>query len=154
MLSRGFSMIEVIVVVGVLAIVSSFGLVVSMEGFRGNNFHSDRALLVSVLQHARAEALASVCTGASCTDARAHGVYIDTAANSYVIFEGASYATRVAALDRPLEASPALARSGLGEVVFSPYTGNSPTPGTITLSGEGRTSDITIGSLGQISWTN
>jgi prepilin-type N-terminal cleavage/methylation domain-containing protein len=153
-LSRGFSMIEVIVSLGVLAIVGGVGLMVSMEGYRGGNFHAERALVVSLLQHTRTEALASVCSGSSCTDARAHGVYIDEVTKKYVLFEGASYATRDTTQDRTLDASPALVRSGLSETVFTPYSADSATPGTITLTGEGRTSVITIGGRGQISWTN
>jgi Tfp pilus assembly protein FimT len=150
---KGFSMIEVLVVLGFFAIVGTVGLLVSMESYRGSNFRTDRDLLVALLQHARTDALGSVCRGSTCDDAVAHGVFINDADNQYVVFEGNSYSPGDPQ-NRVFEASPVTVRSGLSEAVFEPYTGNPTTSGTITLEGEGRTSTTTIGAQGQISWTN
>ena len=126
-----------------------------MESYRGSDFRSDRDLLVSLLQHARSDALNSVCRDASCTDAAPHGVHITSTA--YTVFEGGSYVAG-AAQNQVFEASPAVTPSGLTDVVFEPATGDvlvpNVTPGTISLMGNGHTSDITIDSEGQISWTN
>ena len=150
--SAGFTLIEIIVVIGMLALVGSFGLLISMESYRGSTFRADRALLISLLQHARSDALNSVCRGACIgNDAAAHGVHIEGA--SYTVFQGATYAAG-GPLNQAFEASPAVTRSGLVDVVFAPLTGDSLTTGTITLTGEGHTSDVIIGAEGQITWSN
>ena len=148
----GFTLFEIIVVMAFIAIVGTFTLLVSMDSFQSYNFHTERDILVAALQHARAQAVGNVCLGAGCTTGKAHGVSIQT--DKFVIFQGTSYATRDAAMDAVLQANTTIIHSGISEVVFSELSGNSPTPGTLTISSQGKSSDITIGALGQIIWTN
>jgi Tfp pilus assembly protein FimT len=135
-----------------IAIVGAFTMLVSMDSYRGYTFHTERDVLIAALQHARAQAVGNVCLGAGCTTGKAHGVYIQP--DKFVIFQGSSYATRDTAQDSVIPAATSVLHSGISEVVFSELSGNSSTPGTISVSANGRTSDITIGALGQIVWTN
>src|SRR4051812_38879538 len=77
--NAGFSLIEILVVMGLLVLMSGFGLFVSMETYQGSNFSCDRSLFVAALQRARAQAIHNMCYG-TCTDGVAHGVHVDTAA--------------------------------------------------------------------------
>jgi len=146
---------EVIVVMGIFAMVGGFALFVSMETYRGSSFHSDRNLLVATLQRARAQAINNICLG-TCTDGKKHGVAIRPTEypDSYVIFQTSNdYAARDVPQDAPFEASPISGQTGDSEIVFEYLSGNS-NPASITLTGEGHTSVITIGAEGQITWTN
>lgn len=146
-------MLEVLVVMGMFVLVGGFALFVSMETFRGSNFRSDRDLLVAVLQRARAQAMNNICFGTGCTDGKPHGVHIDS--DAYVIFQdngsgydpgdsnNASFESTVTTIKDPLTL----------DVVFEQLSGNSGSA-TIELKGGGHTSVISIGSEGQISWTN
>ncbi len=142
---------EVLLVIGIFVILAGFGLFVSMETYRGSNYHSDRALLIATLQRARAEAINNLCTGSGCTDGAPHGVHIQT--DKYILFQGATYNAADTA-NVAFDADTNSTHSFSGDIVFSQLTGNVAAPVTITIAGGGRTSDITISTVGQISWTN
>ena len=154
-MTRGFTVLELAIIIGLLAFLGGIGLVVTFESYRGSNFHSDRDLLVTVLQHARSDALASVCRAVSCSDALPHGVRIE--AGRYIVFEGSSYVASDPQ-NQTFAASPAVVKSGEQEFVFAPSTGSllypSITPATVILSGEGRASTVSVDAEGQISWTH
>ncbi len=151
-------MLEVLVVVAIFGIVGSLGLYATMNSYHGSNFRNDRNLLIATLQRARAQSINNICLG-TCPDGRKHGVKILTptppATPSYVIFQTTNGydSGRDAAYDVIFQAAPTTARSGDDEVVFEQLTGNAGAT-TITLTGGGRTSVITIESLGSISWTD
>jgi prepilin-type N-terminal cleavage/methylation domain-containing protein len=147
---RGFSLIEVIVVVALFGIVAGVGLIVSMESYRASSYHSDRALLVSLLQRARSQAINNLCSSSSCTDGAVHGVHIE--ADKYVLFEGATYVAGNAD-NAVFAADTNTTHSFTGDIIFSQLSATTSAQ-TITLTGQGRASDITISAEGRISWTN
>lgn len=156
--SRGMTLIEVLVVLALAAMIGGFALFMSMETYRGTSFRSDRDLLVSLLERARAQAVNNLCIGV-CTNGKPHGVAIRPSdhPNSYVGFQGNSYLTRDVAVDDIFDASPVVAATGLTEAVFASLAGTSTTLGgfsvTLTDAG-GHSSAITVSALGQIIWTN
>lgn len=149
---RGFTMIEILLVFALLAIISGTALVMGMDAYRGNTFRSDRGLLIAALERARSESINGMCLGSDCADAEPHGVSIQQ--DQYIIFQGPAYDSRDAGEDDPIPASALVSRGGLSEVVFSALSGTT-TPGQIVLSDQsGQASTITIGSLGEIGWSN
>ncbi len=99
--SKGFTLIEILVVFGIFALIISLGLIVSMDSFRSFAFRNEQNLAISVLQKARSQAMSNVCIGqvtsnpaqcslpGYCCDGKSHGVYFDS--NQYVIFQGAAF---------------------------------------------------------------
>jgi prepilin-type N-terminal cleavage/methylation domain-containing protein len=151
--SGGFTLTEILLVLALIVIVGRFALMISFNTYRGASFHTDRAYLISALQHARAQAENNVCAGSTCTSGASHGVSIET--HRYVVFQGSSYATRNPAYDEPIEANPTIIRNGLSEIIFAPGSGDATPTGDIVLSDpSGRSSTITIGNYGQIFWNN
>ena len=149
---RGFTLIEVLVVFGLIAIVGGFVLLMSMDTYRASSYRADRNLLVAILERARAQAVSNLCIGAGCANGKPHGVSLQ--GSQYVLFQGPSFATRDPSIDNAFEASPLVTRTGLTEVVFSQLSGTTMA-GTITLSdASGYTSLITLSADGQITWTN
>lgn len=155
----GFTLLEVLVVMGLIIMVAGFGLVVSFESYRGYNFRSERDTIVSVLQKARSQAINNMCFGAGCTNGKPHGVYFGTI-GKYIIFQGTSYATRDTAVDETINAANASASiSGIQSVVFSTLSGDAVTvpasPATLTVIDTGaHTSTITVDASGRIWWNN
>lgn len=143
-------MLEVLLVIGMFAVFAGFGLLVSMETYRGSNFHADRALLVSLLERARAQSMSNMCSGATCTDGAPHGVHIEAA--KYVLFEGASYSSTDPE-NASFDADPSSSHSFAGDVLFTQLSGTT-TGATITLSGGGRSSVLIVSPEGRITWTN
>ena len=142
----GFTMIEVLVVMGLVAIVGSLALFLSMDSYRASSFRADRDLLITLLQHARAQAIHNVCASPSCTDGKPHGVHIQS--DAYVLFEGSSYAPEDA-MNAPFQHSPLTSVSG-PDIVFSALSGNPVATGTITLTAARHTSVITVNPFGRI----
>lgn len=161
----GFTLIEILVVMGILVIVAGFGLFVSMDSFRGYSFHSERDSLISILQKARSQAVNNMCFGASaCTSGKAHGVHIAVQGGvlTYTVFQGNTY-NAADTLNEVIPARYAAVAVGVGgftDITFSPLAATTtPTPITArTLhlydSAGKDSSDISINAEGQILWTN
>jgi prepilin-type N-terminal cleavage/methylation domain-containing protein len=159
--ARGFTLMEIIIVIGLLVVIAGFALVVSLDDYRGYNFRNERDVVVAVLQKARSQAINNMCfedTGSTCSDGVPHGVYFGTA-GQYVIFQGASYASRDQGLDEVIEAGAgSVVAAGMSSVVFERLSGDasvSPANSTLTLTDErGKTSVFTVEGNGRIWWTN
>ncbi len=145
-------MLEVLVVMGIFVLVSGFALLFSMDSFRGSTFQGDRDLLVSLLQRARAQSVSNMCTAVGCTDGKSHGVAV--VGDTYVLFEGGSYATRTTAADSVFSSSQTVTRSGDTEVVFSQLAGTTTAQKVFTLNYGSLVSAITVEPNGRIWWTN
>ena len=146
----GFTLFEVVIVMAFIAVVGGFSMFMSMDTYRGYNFHTERDLAIAALQHARAQAIGNICNGAGCATGKPHGVSIQ--ADKFVIFQGSSYAARDVSQDATIPANSTVAHSGQTEIVFAQLSGNVGVPGSITFSDPGRSSNITVGAQGQIFW--
>lgn len=152
-MQRGFSLIEVVLVIALVSLCAGYGMFFSMDSYRSHSFYTDRDALVSLLQHARAESMSNICGGTGCTGGLQHGAVVES--DRYVLFEGANYSTRDASQDITIERSPLMSATGLTEAIFAVGSGDVATTGTIYLSDASHhESDISIGSEGQISWTH
>ena len=148
---KGFTQIELIVVIGLFAIVAGFALIMSMDDYRAASYRSERDMAIAVLQRARSEALAGLCLG-SCTDGKPHGVHVQS--GQYVIFQGTSFVAGDPLNEVIVMRDKAVSITGAADVVFSLLSATA-TPATLTFGdGLGHTSTISVGSEGQITWTN
>ena len=126
----GFSLIEVLVVLSIVATIAGLSAFFSLSDYRAVSFRSERDAIVGNLQQAREESMHGTCTGV-CVGPTAHSVHIQTSA--------------------------AVTLSGFTDVVFEALSGRATaSPGnTLTITDvSGRSSVITVGSEGRISWTN
>jgi Tfp pilus assembly protein FimT len=149
---RGFTLLEVLITLCLVAFIGGFSLIVSMDVFRRSTFQQDRNLLVAALERARAQAQHNICLGTNCMDGEPHGVAL--VRNTYVLFQGRDYANRDIEQDDRLENNASIHRTGNTEIVFSQLSATT-SGGVITLSDEaGRMSVISIAQNGRISWTH
>ncbi len=139
----GFTLVELVVTIGIATILMSLGLFISMDFYRRYTFYAERTTILGALRRAREYSFANA-------NSVPHGVKI--IGNQYVIFTGASYAARNAQYDEPIEKSANITASGISEVVFSPLAATSTASGTITVSNGIQSSDIEINYEGKISW--
>lgn len=141
--SNGFTIIELIVAIGVLMTIFSLGIFVSMDLYQAHLFESEKSTLISILEKARGQAQHHI-------SGSAHGVTIQS--TTAVLFSGSSYSLRDTAYDISFPLAPSIRRSGLPEIVFAPLTAQVATPGEISLTIGARTAAISMNSEGQIDW--
>jgi prepilin-type N-terminal cleavage/methylation domain-containing protein len=140
----GFTLIEIILVVALIGIISGIGLPLFNMMSGSNNLDIAENMLVASLR--RAEVLSASSLGDS-----EWGVGITPGA--FVLFKGASYASRDAGFDEVYDVSDSIKASGLTEVTFSKMSGIPHLGGTITLtSPSGETKQVTINAKGTINF--
>ncbi len=148
--NKGFSLIEFVIVLGILAALGSFTLVISMESYRNDTFSNQQLLLIIALQKARSESLNGMCMGTSCTGGLPHGVHIT--GEALTIFQGTTYNASDDTNEVISLLNHAVQFGGLQDVTFAELSANTLT-GTITMSDiSGNSASITIGAEGQIIW--
>lgn len=151
---RGFTFIEVMVVVAIISILFAVGLLMGMDAYHGYARRSERDTLVSVFQRARSRALANV-------NQHQWGVCLDTnvpTSPNYVIFSGPSYASAFSKDIIPANPSVTINLSGApsfactsGGIIFAQLTGDT-TSATITMQQGAITSTISTNQEGAIDW--
>lgn len=142
---RGFSLIEVLLVLGIFAAVAAFTLFMGIDTIARGSAMSERDTLVALITSARTSALAN-------TQARPHGVRID--ATSFTRFEGTSY-TAFPATYRVVPRNSGVSISGPAlpvDIIFSQLAATTTGYSTITLSQGGASYTVDVSSAGHIEW--
>jgi prepilin-type N-terminal cleavage/methylation domain-containing protein len=147
--SRGFTLVEIIVVIALFTGLMALGLFMSMGTFTGTMYRSEQATIVSILQRARSRAMANI-------DESPHGVCYDSSAHTYNIICTAG--TCSASTEDRIEAQQGVSVSGLpvcgaGAILFDQLTGDASGMSPITVAVAGHpTQTITINNEGAIIW--
>jgi prepilin-type N-terminal cleavage/methylation domain-containing protein len=141
---RGFSLVEILLSLALLALVAGIGAPLFVSFQNRNDLDVASVTLVHAMR--RAQLLARAVSQDS-----DWGVSIGT--STITLFQGSSYAARVVASDEISSISPAITKSGILEYVFSKFTGYPQAIGTTTLmSVQNETRIITINAKGTISY--
>lgn len=145
-LSAGFTLIEVLVVIGILMMIIGLGLLVSFDSYRGYLFRSERSVVVAVLERARSKAMNNIhqCSW---------GARYDSAQKQYIIYNTAC--TPAAMDETKNETIPAGGSAevlGFNPIVFNQLSG-AAAPMTITIKAAGHADEnVEINSEGRINW--
>ncbi len=139
---NGFTFVEVLVTMAIVAGLFVVGSFVSFDTYRGDLLKAEQATLVSVLQKARSRAMNNI-------DATPHGVYIDS--NFFTLFRGSVY-NPLSSTNERIQRNSGVVISVIDPVVFAQLSGE-PTPtGDIVLTYGARTATISIKRGGLIHW--
>lgn len=145
--NRGFTLIEILISIGILALIASLGLFISLDFFRSYSFRSEQSVIVSLLQNARSKSLNNI-------NQVRHGVHFEVNPNlKYIIFEGSSYdSSNPSNLTINSSYNSAISSPSLPfDVIFDQLSGTS-TPLTITASDGTKSYNVKVNSEGQIDW--
>ena len=136
---RGFTVMEVLVALGLLAVLFAFTAPIVANNYRRYQLTSEKQQVVTLLQKAREEAMSNVAS-------RSHGFSVQS--STYVIFAGTSYAMRDFSMDQIYPRNTAISVTGTTEFVFSAlvgtpvssslYLNDPPLIASISINGEGR----------------
>lgn len=143
----GFTLIEIMVSMAILAVLAGFGLFIAVDQYKSYALSSERNTVVSMLQKARSRALNNI-------GETRHGLALGPIGKptSYVAFRGATYATRNADYDEEVPMSPAVAITGVKEFVFRQLSGDGLNAGTATISTTEKSLTIDVNNEGRINW--
>ncbi len=141
--TTGFTIIELLVVLAIIAIIAGFGVFISFDFYRSLVITGERDTAVALLRRARIRALNN-------THEMSQGFYVAT--TTFVLFQGPSYASRTAAFDELFPRSSGVSVSGPSAFVFQNLSGDSNVSGTIAFGNGRTTTSIDINREGRVNW--
>lgn len=138
-------MVEILVVIGILVFVISFGAVIDLGAFTSNSLQGEQSRVVSILSRARSRAMANMFESS-------YGVCYS--GGHYIIFRN----SRTTCLPTDSTDETVIASSNISAsfnpnapVIFSRLSGNT-TASTINLTDGTKSASITINNEGRINW--
>lgn len=141
---KGFTLIEILLVVGIVAVIFSFSAPYGLRFYRSQLIEEARSNVIEALRRARHYAILQ-------KNDSAWGVKIDTENSKYILFQGDSYDSRVDIYDEVYDLlTEAVVSGDWTEVVFSKMTGLPNDTGTTTLSFNSLNRGILIEETGTI----
>ncbi len=139
----GFTLIEIVIVIAILAVVFSFGLFISLDFYKNYSFGSEKNVIVSVLQKARSQSLNNI-------NQTKHGVRFDT--NGYALFEGPTFTGSTNTFTIPSGYNTTVSVVPAGDIIFDQLSGTTSAAKTVTVTSNGKSYTITINREGRIDW--
>ncbi len=140
--AKGFTAIELILVIGILAVILALGLPVAWNFYLGYQIEVERDNLVALLREARTLSMVN-------WNESDHGLYFDN--NNFIVFEGSSFASRNAAQDRNIPRSPTVQVAGPSELIFGELSGRAATS-KYTLTSGARSRTVDVNAEGMVDW--
>ncbi len=140
-MQKGFTILEIVIVVAMFAIIAIITMPVILSYFNVQNVDDAAATMIVTLRQARTQAMYQ-------KNDSAFGVKFTT--SSYTLFQGSSYESRTLSEDLTTTLPVSITVSGLSDVVFTKRTGIPSTTGTITIQSGDSTRSIQINSQGLI----
>lgn len=146
-MKKGFSMLELLIVIAMAAVVFAFSAPFALNLYRGQLVAETQSNIVSALLNARHNATLQ-------KNDSAWGVSVSLTPNSYVLFQGASTSTRDEAKDEVYPVVSEISFSGLTDVVFSKLTGVPSATGTLNITYGSISKGILVDDSGTVSQTS
>ena len=142
--NNGFSVIELILVMGILTLLLSISIPPGITFYKTREFNVHKNGIVQSLRRAQLKAM-------SIEGDSPFGIYVSSG-QRYVLFKGDSYATRDSSYDEIFDLPNNFQVLGVSEFVFSKLSGTPSNIGTTTLIADTFSEDIHINELGRINY--
>lgn len=139
---KAFTLIEILIVIGMLAILTGLVFPLSFNFYRNQQIETNTQGIIQTLRRAQLKAMA-VENGSS------FGIYLTD--DNYTLFKGDSYLARDVQYDEASGLSPIVTVSSLSEVVFSKLAGIPSATGTVVLNNGIESRNIGINEVGRIN---
>ena len=138
--SSAFTLTEILVVVGIFALLMSFSLVVSLDIYRGDSFRGEQDVIISILQKARSQSINNI-------NETSHGIRFEP--DQYVLFDGDG-----GEVEFPMNTKVTYQDMASDTVTFKQLSGNTDSgiDFTFKITNGAKTSAIEVTSDGTINW--
>lgn len=140
--AAGLSFIEVLIVVGLLALIFAIGVPITLDFYLDYQLTTEARFLVAALRQARNLSLAN-------HNESDHGVYINL--GQFVVFQGNNYASREILQDNVFPHIQAISVLGPTELIFEGLSGRTASS-TFSLSDGRKNKFIYVNEEGAISY--
>lgn len=138
----GFTLLEGLLVVGILLVIFAAGLPVAVNFYQAYQFDSEYELMFSLLEQARNQAMANV-------NEANHGLSINNV--NFVLFQGASFAARDTSKDKSFPRNNTVTISTPTELVFAALDGTvASTTFTLTNASDTKTRNLYVNPEGLV----
>jgi len=142
-MGRGLSLIEILLVVGILAILVILAPPLVLDFYKTQQLETHTQGVIQTLRRAQLKAM-------GVENATSFGVYLTN--DDYTLFQGASYAARDTQYDEVIDLPQIITiTNSPKEVAFSRIEGAPSATGTIILSANGESRTISINEIGRIT---
>ena len=138
---RGFTLIEILIALAILTLLLGITLPLGWDFYTTTTLQSERDTLAS-LSRARGHALTN-------RNSAPHGIAL--AAQTFTLFQGASYAARTPQYDEPFPRTSSVVITGPSEIIFTPLTGET-SPATFTLTLGNKNRSVTVNQEGMMEY--
>lgn len=132
---------EFLIVGATIILLSGLFLPMGFGFFRTQNVDEAREDVITILRRAQSQALFQK------NDSSFGAKFL---ADSYILFQGNSYAARQQSEDEVFIIPPGITISGLGEVVFRKFTGIPDVTGVVNIASGSYTKNIDINNQGKV----
>jgi type II secretory pathway pseudopilin PulG len=141
-MNGGFSIVEVLVVIGISVVIGVMSIPVAVEYYRTQILDEAAKDLRSVLRRANNQAVFQ-------KNDSAFGVDFSSVTDKYVLYQGSAYSSRITAEDEIFAIPAGITLSGVSEVAYTKRTGTT-TASTLTITGVNQTRTISISADGKV----
>jgi Tfp pilus assembly protein FimT len=139
---EGFTVLEIILIIGILGIIFAIGLPVTFDFYQNYQLQAEQNKFISLLEIARNSAMINL-------NQSSHGVYWDN--DNLIIFEGNDFATRNQNQDQNFPRTKAISISGTNEITFGAISGQTASSVFVFNNGD-KSSNVYVNQEGQINW--
>lgn len=138
--ASAFTLIEMLVVIGLVTAFASLSLFIDLNSYRGDAFRAERNTVVTLLQRARADALNNIGQ-----DPHGVAIFPSDHPHAYVLFAGTDYTSSLSSTHEVFDMAYAIElTAGPSEIVFQQLSGATAYDGPLTLHDSERNMDAVI----------
>ena len=140
----GFTLLEILLVIGIISILLVFTVPVSLDFYKSQQLETQTQSIIQTLRRAQSKAM-SIELDSS------FGVYFGV--SNYTLFKGSSYSGpgRDLQYDEIFDFPGLINLTGLSEIVFSKFEGKPNVTGNVILTINSDTRTININEMGRIN---
>ncbi|OGG43916.1 hypothetical protein A3G50_02805 [Candidatus Jorgensenbacteria bacterium RIFCSPLOWO2_12_FULL_42_11] len=142
MSQKGFTILELMLVVGMLIVIFSLGFPIAFDFYKNYQLRAEGDKFISLLETTRNSSMINL-------NQLPHGIYRDN--DNFVIFEGNSFAARNQSQDQNFPRAKTISVAGPNEIIFNSLSGQADSSAFVFNNGI-KSFNIYVNQEGQINW--